>query len=184
MRLIVAITGASGAIYALRLLEELKKREITVFLIVSENGEKIMERECNIKRHELEKLVDRLYANDDFFSPLASGTFIVDGMVVVPCSVKSLSSIANGYADTLISRSAINCLKEGKKLILVIRETPLDLSTIRNMLLAKEGGAVILPAMPAFYHEPKTIDDLINFVVGKILDQLNIEHNLFYRWGG
>jgi len=184
MRIVVGISGASGAIYAVRLLEELSKRSIDTILLVSETGEKIMEDETGIKKEDLRKLVNAMYDNDDFFSPLASGTFGVDGMVIVPCSVKTLSAVANGYADTLMARSAINCLKEGRKLILVLRETPLDLITIKNMLAAREAGAVILPAMPAFYHKPSTIDDMVNFVVGKILDQLNIEHELFPRWEG
>lgn len=183
MRLIIGISGASGVIYAIRLLEELKKRNVETIVVISKIAEKIMENECNMKKEDIKKLADRLYENDDFLSPLASGSFKVDGMVIVPCSVKTLSGIANGYADTVITRAAINCLKEGRRLILVLRETPLDLATIKNMLAVKQGGAVLLPAMPAFYHKPETVDDIVNFIVGKILDQLNIEHNLFRRWG-
>ena len=103
-------------------------------------------------------------------------------MIVIPCSMKTLSAIANGYGDTLTSRAASCCLKEGRKLVLVIRETPLDLPGIRNMLAAKESGAIILPAMPAFYHQPKNIEELVDFIVGKVFDQLGLQHSLFKRW--
>lgn len=182
MKVIVGITGASGIIYAIRLLEELKKVGEEIYVIISKNAEIIMEKECGKGKDYLKKFTENIFDNDDFSSPLASGSFKVDSMVIIPCSIKTLSAVANGFTDTLISRAGINCLKEGRKLVLVIRETPLDLSSLRNMVKAKENGAVILPAIPAFYHNPKTIDDLVNFVVGKILDQLGIEHNLFKRW--
>ena len=182
MRVVVGITGASGAIYGLRVLEELKKRKVEIHLIISKNAAFIIKEECGKDLEEVKRLADRFYENHDFSSPLASGSFKIDAMIVVPCSVKTLSAIANSYADTLISRSAINCLKEGRKLILVPRETPLDIVTIENLFKAKQAGAIILPAMPAFYHQPRDIDDLIDFIVGKILDQLGIEHNLFKRW--
>ena len=122
------------------------------------------------------------YDNKNLFAAPASGSFQLDGMIVCPCSMKTLSAIANGYSDTLISRAASCCLKENKKLILVTRETPLDLPGIKNMLAAKEAGSVILPAMPGFYHKPKKIADLVDFIVGKILDQLDVNHSLFKRW--
>lgn len=182
MNVIVSIGGASGTVYGVRLLEELKKSQHTVHLIVSQGGKKIMEHETGYTYDHIKKKADTFYENDNLFAAPASGSFQYDGMVVAPCSVKTLSAIANGYADTLTSRAAVCCLKEGRKLILVLRETPLELASIQNMLAAKQNGAVILPAMPGFYHQPKTIEDLVTFIVGKIFDQLAIQHALFQRW--
>jgi 4-hydroxy-3-polyprenylbenzoate decarboxylase len=182
MRILIGITGASGSIYGIRLIEELKKNNMELHLILSEEAEKIIEYETEYNLNQLDELITKRYNNIDLFAPPSSGSFKLDSMIISPCSIKSLSSIANGYCNNLISRSAICCLKEGRKLIIVIRETPLDLTTIENMRRAKLNGAIILPAMPAFYHSPKKIDDIVNYVVGKILDQINIEHNLFNRW--
>ena len=182
MKLLLCITGASGSIYGIRLLEELKKSDIKNYLIISEKAEKIIEYETNYNIKDIEKLAIKRYDNNDLFAAPSSGSFKIDGMIIAPCSIKTLSSIANGYTNNLISRSANCCLKEGRKLVLVLRETPLDLSSINNMKNAKIDGAIILPAMPAFYHHPKNIDDMINFIIGKILDQFNIKHNLFERW--
>ena len=132
--------------------------------------------------YDVNLLADKKYNNNDLFASPSSGSFKSDGMIISPCSIKTLSSIANGYCNNLISRSALCCLKEGRKLVLVLRETQLDLISIENMKKAKINGAIILPAMPAFYHSPNNIDDLVNYIVGKILDQFNIEHNLFKRW--
>ncbi|HID25307.1 MAG TPA: UbiX family flavin prenyltransferase [Thermoplasmata archaeon] len=183
MSVLVGICGASGVIYGTRLVEVLHQLKVETYLIVSDAAKKIMKHETGFTGETLNKLAKKVYDNNDFFSSPASGSFQVDAMVVVPCSIKTLSAVANGYTDTLISRAAMCCLKEIKPLVLVPRETPLDLTSLRNMVKAKEAGAVILPAMPAFYHKPTTIDDLINFVVGKILDQLKIKHSLFRRWG-
>lgn len=182
MKFFVSIGGASGSIYGIRVLEELKKAGHEVHLVVSDGAKKIIEHETSYSVKDIKKKADVVYENDDLYAGPASGSFQLDGMIVVPCSMKTLSAIANGYGDTLTSRAASCCLKEGRKLILVIRETPLDLPGILNMLQAKQSGAVILPAMPAFYHKPKHIDDLVNFLIGKIFDQLNIKHKLFKRW--
>jgi len=182
MKYLLSITGASGAIYGIRLLEELKKSNNEVHLIVSSGAKNIIEQEGEITYKELKNKSDFFYENSDLFAGPASGSFHLDGMIIAPCSMKTLSAIANGYGDTLSSRAASCCLKEGRKLILVVRETPLDLPSIKNMLNAKQSGATILPAMPGFYHKPKNIDDLIDFIVGKILDQLCIKHSLFKRW--
>ena len=183
MKILLSVGGASGSIYGVHLLEELIKSDVEVHLVVSEGAKKILEHETKYKYNELKKKANICYENNNLFAAPASGSFQIDGMIVAPCSMKTLSAIANGYGDTLTSRAASCCLKEGRKLILVIRETPLDLPGIKNMVSAKQAGAVVLPAMPGFYHKPKKIEDLVNFVVGKILDQLGIKHSLFKRWG-
>jgi len=182
MNILLSIGGASGSIYGVRLLEEMINSDIDVHLIVSNSALKILEYETVYKYEELVNKVNFYYNNDDLLAAPASGSFNLDGMVVAPCSMKTLSAIANGYGDTLTSRAASCCLKEGKKLVLLIRETPLDLPGIKNMLFAKESGAVILPAMPSFYHKPKKIEDIVDFIVGKILDQFNVKNSLFKRW--
>ena len=182
MKLLLCITGASGSIYGIRLLEELKKVNVEVHLIISEGAEKIITHETDYKINDIKQMADIAYDNSDLSAAPASGSFQLDAMVIIPCSLKSLSAVANGYADSLISRSATCILKEEKKLIIVNRETPLDLIGIINMLSAKQAGATILPAMPGFYHKPEKIEDMVDFIVGKVLDQLDIKHNLFQRW--
>ena len=182
MKILLAITGASGSIYGKRLLEELIKSGNQVHLIVSEEAKKIMKFETNYTFEKIKNKASFYYDNSDMFAAPSSGSFKLDAMIIVPCSMKTLSAISNGYCDTLISRAASCFLKEERKLILVIRETPLDLPAIKNILSVKQAGATILPAMPGFYHKPKKIDDLVNFIVGRILDQLKIDHRLFKRW--
>jgi 4-hydroxy-3-polyprenylbenzoate decarboxylase len=182
MKLLVSIGGASGSIYGVRLVEELVKAGVQVHLVVSEGAKKIMKHETGCTFSELNKKVSAWYENSDLFTGPASGSFALDGMVVVPCSMKTLSAVANGYGDTLSSRAASCCLKEGRKLVLVVRETPLDLPSLRNMVAVCESGAVVLPAMPGFYHKPRKINDLIDFIVGKVFDQFRIPHSLFTRW--
>jgi 4-hydroxy-3-polyprenylbenzoate decarboxylase len=182
MRVLLSIGGASGSIYGIRLLEELIKSKVEVHLIVSDGAKKILDHETKYNYNDLKKKSNFCYDNDNMFAGPASGSFHLDAMVVAPCSMKTLSAIANGYGDTLTSRAASCCLKEERKLILVIRETPLDLPGIKNMISAKQAGATILPAMPGFYHKPQKIDDLVDFIVGKVLDQLKIKNSLFKRW--
>lgn len=182
MKILLSIGGASGSIYGIRLLEELHKSGVEVHLIISDGAKKIIEHETDYFFKDLKKIPDFYYDNSNIFAGPASGSFKLDAMIVAPCSMKTLSAIANGYGDTLSSRAASCFLKEERKLVLVIRETPLDLPGIKNMLSAKQAGATILPAMPGFYHKPKKIDDLVNFIVGKILDQLNIKHSLYKKW--
>jgi 4-hydroxy-3-polyprenylbenzoate decarboxylase len=182
MKVLLSIGGASGTIYGIRLLEELKKSNVEVHLIVTDGAIKIIEYETELKFENIKKIADFYYDNSDIFAKPASGSFQMDAMIVAPCSMKTLSAIANGYCDKLTSRAASCFLKEERKLILMIRETPLDLPGIKNMLSAKQAGASILPAMPGFYHKPKKLDDLVDFIVGKTLDQLYIKHSLFKRW--
>jgi 4-hydroxy-3-polyprenylbenzoate decarboxylase len=182
MKVLLSIGGASGSIYGIRLLEELLKSNVEVHLIVSDGAKKILEHETMYKYNDLKKISNFYYDDDNMFAGPASGSFRLDAMVIAPCSMKTLSAISMGYGETLSSRAASCCLKEEQKLILVIRETPLDLPGIKNMTSAKQAGATILPAMPGFYHKPNKIDDLVDFIVGKILDQLKIKHNLFKRW--
>jgi len=183
MKVFLSIGGASGSIYGIILLEELCKSNVEVHLVVSDGAKKIIEHETQYNLKDLTKKVSFCYENKDMFAPPASGSFQLDAMIVCPCSMKTLSAIASGYGDTLTSRAASCCLKENRKLVLVIRETPLDLPGIKNMLSAKQAGAIVLPAMPGFYHQPKKIDDLVDFIVGKTLDQVGVEHCLFKRWG-
>ena len=182
MRLIIAVTGASGVIYSKRLLEVLKEKNVEVHLIFSNASEKLIDHELNTTKDELKKFATKTYKEDDFYSPLASGSFLTDGMIVIPCSTKTVAGIAHGYSENLILRAADVTLKENRKLILVPRETPLNAVHLRNQLELAMQGVVILPAMPAFYHKPKKIEDLVDFIVGKVLDSIGIHHNLFERW--
>ncbi len=180
MKIVIGITGASGVIYGVRFLENLKEEK---YLIVSENAKKIMEYETEYKIKDVEKLAEHYYENNDLFPDISSGSFMFDAMVIVPCSMSTLSKIANGISDNLITRTASVCLKEKRKLIIVPRETPVSTIHLQNMAKLSENGAIILPAMPGFYPKPANVDDMINFVVGKIMDSLGIENKLYKRWG-
>jgi len=182
MRYFVSIGGASGSIYGIRLLQELHKQGHEVHMVISEGAKKILQHETTYTPKILETYVHVRYDNDDLCAGPASGSFPLDAMIIIPCSMKTLSAVAHGYGDTLTSRAASCCLKEGRQLILVLRETPLDLPGITNMLMVKQSGAVILPAMPAFYHKPERLEELVDFIVGKVFDQLGLEHSLFKRW--
>jgi 4-hydroxy-3-polyprenylbenzoate decarboxylase len=183
LRLIIAITGASGVIYGIRVLEVLKKLKVDTHLIITEWGAKNIEIETDSTVDYVKSLATRFYEENNMAAPISSGSFKVDGMIVIPCSTKTLASIANALDDSLVSRAASVCIKEQRKLVLVPREAPLSKIHLENMTKLASTSAVILPAMPGFYHKPKTMDDLINHLVGKALDQFNIEHNLFKRWG-
>jgi 4-hydroxy-3-polyprenylbenzoate decarboxylase len=180
----VAITGASGVIYGIRMLEVLKKMKVETHLILSEWGSKNVKIETGKTADYVRSLATKCYEDGNLAAPMSSGSFKTGGMAVVPCSMKTLASIANGFDDSLVSRAAGVCLKEHRRLVLVPRETPLSKIHLDNMSKLADAGAVILPAMPGFYHRPKTMEDLIDHVVGKVLDQFDIDHGLFRRWGG
>lgn len=182
MKVIVGISGASGIIYGIRLLQALKELGVETHLIVTDSAVKVAKIEHGVDKEDIIRLADKYYDINDLSAPVASGSFMHDGMVVAPCSMKTLAGLANGYADNLLLRAADVSLKEKRKLILVPRETPLNIIHMRNMLTLAEAGAIILPAMPAFYCKPKTIDDIVNHMVGRVLDQLGIAHKIYKRW--
>ncbi len=184
-RIIVGISGASGIIYGIRLLEVLKSIDnVESHLIISESAEltlKLEVKDWNIE--EVKNLADVVYDIKDMAAKVSSGSFKTEGMIIAPCSIKTLSGIANSFNVNLLIRAADVCLKERRKVVLIVRETPLNLSHIDLMKKVTLNGGIILPPVPSFYHEPKDINDIINQTIGKALDQFNIEHNLFKRWG-
>ncbi|WP_419784809.1 UbiX family flavin prenyltransferase [Pseudodesulfovibrio sp.] len=183
-RIILAVTGASGTLYAHTLARALAECEnLELHLIISDAARKVMEMETDLSMEDFSPLAAAVHRADDIGAPPASGSWLHHGMVVCPCSMASLSAIATGRGDNLIHRAADVALKERRKLILVPRETPLSAIHLKNMLAADRAGAIILPACPGFYHRPASIDDLAAQLAGKILDQLDIPHALFSRWG-
>ncbi len=184
-RLIVAVAGSTGPHYGVRLLEVLREHaDVETHLILTAAARMTIEYEMRRDPATVAALADTVYGEKDIASPIASGTFVTDGMIVAPCSIKTLSAIAHSYSDNLIVRAADVCLKERRKLVLVVRETPLHAGHLRLMLEATEHGAVILPPMPAFYHLPKTVDEIIDHTIVKILDQFGIHLDLVRRWRG
>jgi 4-hydroxy-3-polyprenylbenzoate decarboxylase len=182
-RLIIGMSGASGVVYGVRLLEVLKNSDVEPHLIMSKNAVNTLKQETEFTEDYVKNLATAVYDNNDLSAPPSSGSFRTIGMVVIPCSMKTLAAIATGLSDNLITRAASVTLKERRKLVLVVRETPLSTIHIENMLKASIAGGIILPAMPGFYNRPETIDDLINHIVGRVLDMFEIEHKLFKRWG-
>ncbi len=184
-RLIVAISGASGAIYGIRLLEALRQdRAVETHLILTDAARITITQETERTVSEVEALADAVHKPHNIGASIASGSFAVMGMVVVPCSIKSLSAIAHSAASDLLSRAADVQLKEGRPLVLAVRETPLHLGHLRLMVQAAEIGAVIMPPIPAFYSHPQTLDDVINGTVGRILARLDIDNDLYFEWLG
>jgi len=187
---VIGITGASGSIYGVRLIHELVSRKHHVDVVITNAGKKVMEEELGISgSKEIKNLLlspknvqIRIYENDDFTAPFMSGSNAYEAVIIIPCSVGKLSAIANGISGNLLERTADVALKEKRPLLLVVRETPLSLIHLENMVKVVKAGAQVLPAMPAFYHHPKTIDDMVNFIVGKVLNCLRIEHNLLKGW--
>ena len=185
MVLIVTLTGASGVIYGIRLLQVLSSIEkVETHLVISEAGEVIINQETDWQVAEVKKLASFYYDINDIGARLSSGSFKRHAMIVAPCSMKTLSALANSYADNLITRAGDVTLKEGGKLVVLVRETPLHLGHLRNMERLAEMGAIIMPPIPAFYHRPRTVQDIVDHTVGKVLDILGIEHDLFQRWSG
>jgi flavin prenyltransferase len=182
LEIVVGISGASGVIYGIRLLEALKSCSCTTHLVLTDSARKIIEIETDRSPIDVESLAKWVYRPDDFTAPIASGSFLFDAMVVAPCSMRTLASIATGISDTLITRSADVSLKEKRRLVLVPRETPMSLIHLRNMVSAAEAGAMILPAAPAFYSHPESLNELVDVLVGRILDQIGIRNELFQRW--
>ena len=179
VRYVVAITGASGCMYGIRLLQELPGEKI---LVISKMAEKIIPHETGMSIEQVKALADVVYDDDDLFASISSGSYRFDAMIVVPCSASSLGKISNGLADTLITRAAAVTIKESRKLILVVRETPKSAILLENELRLARCGVCILDANPGFYSKPRTVDDIIDFVVGRCMDQLGLEHDLYQKW--
>lgn len=190
----VGITGASGAVYGIRLTQELLKQDHKVHLIITDAGWQVFREELQWETEDRTKILNEYFQQEgkgelhyhqlrDFTAPIASGSYQTDAMVIIPCSMGTLSGIAHGASGNLMERAADVMLKEGKKLVIVPRESPLNVIHIENMLKLSKMGARIVPAMPGFYQKPETLDDIVNFVVGKVLDSLEVPHALFRRWG-
>jgi len=180
--MLIAITGATGVDLAVKFIKTLREKEIEIELIISKIAEKIIDIETDYKISDIRKLADKNYEVDDLLSPPASGSYKIESMVIIPCSMKTLSAIANGYGNNLISRAADVMIKEKRKLILVVRETPFSAIHLENMLKLARLGVVICPPIPSYYIKPKSVEELIEYTIGRILDQIGIESNI-KRWG-
>ncbi|MEE0776417.1 MAG: UbiX family flavin prenyltransferase [Bacillota bacterium] len=183
MKILVGITGATGTRYGIRLLEILKETEHHVTLVMSPWAKETMALETEFTEDYIFSLADAVCDYNDLSAPAASGSYGIDATIIVPCSMKTLSAVANGFSDNLIVRSADVALKERRPLLLMVRETPLTAIHLKNMLTVTEAGGIVVPPMPAFYHKPETIEDVVDQSVGKLLDLLKIPHNLYRRWG-
>ncbi|MCL2712315.1 MAG: UbiX family flavin prenyltransferase [Methanomassiliicoccaceae archaeon] len=179
MRYVVAITGASGIAYGVKILKELPGERI---LVISDMGKKIIPAETDLSVNDIEKMADVVFDDHDLFASISSGSYHFDAMIIAPCSSSTLAKIASGLSDTLITRAAAVALKESRKLILVTRETPKSAIMLENELKLARSGVTILDANPGFYSKPRTIDDIISFIAGRCMDQLRIEHSLYEKW--
>lgn len=184
MKVVVGISGGSGAIYAVSLLKALKELKVETHLVVSTMGEYVMEHETGLGLEDLKSMASYFHDNKNLAAPIASGSFKVDSMVVIPCSMKTLSSVANGFSDNLLARACDVSIKERRNLILVPRETPLSPVHLENMLKLSKMGVTIFPPSPGFYNHPETLEDIVINMTGRILDMLNIDNNLVNRWEG
>jgi 4-hydroxy-3-polyprenylbenzoate decarboxylase len=184
-RLVVAVTGASGAIYGVRLLEHLRASGlIETHVVVSQAGALNAHQELDLKRSQIEALADVAHSVTDIGASIASGSFRFDGMVIAPCSAKTLAAVAAGFSENLIGRAADVCLKERRRLILLVREAPLHLVHLRNMETVTQMGGIIFPPTPAFYQRPSSIEQMVDYTISRVLDLLDIEHSLSPRWSG
>lgn len=184
-RIIIALTGASGVVYGVRLLQVLRDTAgIETHLLVSEAGVLNLHQELDMKRREIEVLADVVHSVRDVGASIASGSFQSDGMIIAPCSMKTLASVAHGLSDNLIARAADVVLKERRRLLLMVRETPFNLAHLRNMTAVTEMGGIIFPPLPGFYQRPQTVAEMVDHTVGRVLDLFDVPHDLTPRWGG
>jgi 4-hydroxy-3-polyprenylbenzoate decarboxylase len=183
-RLIVAMTGASGSIFGVRLLQALREADIETHLVISKWAARTLVEETSHSVEDVQRLATRTYAATDQGAPISSGSFLTDGMIVVPCSVRTLAAIAHGFADNLIHRAADVVLKERRRLVLAVRETPFSDIHLENMLKLSRMGVIICPPMPSFYQRPASIEDVVNYTVARLLDQLGIHIDVASRWEG
>lgn len=182
-RMVVGITGATGIVYGVRLLQALRELKIESHLIVSKAGEMTRAYETDMSSEELRRLADVVYSPSDIAAPISSGSFRTMGMIVAPCSVRSMSDIAHGVTSGLISRAADVCLKERRRLVLMLRETPLHAGHLKSMLAVTEMGGIIAPPVPAFYSRPASLDDMVTHTIGRVLDLFDLDLKAFPRWG-
>ena len=184
-RLVVAITGATGAVYGVRLLQHLQGNPaVETHLVISDAANLTLHEEVGLQRKDVEALADVVYRNRDVGAAIASGSFQSDGMVIAPCSMKTLAAVALGLSDNLIARAADVVLKERRRLVLMVRETPFNLAHLRNMTSVTEMGGVIFPPLPSFYHKPESIDDMVDHTVARVMDLFGVVHTLAPRWAG
>lgn len=184
-RIVVAITGATGAIYGVQLLRQLRALDgVETHLVVSDAATLTLHQETGLARREVEALADVVHKNRDIGAAIASGSFLTDGMVIAPCSMKTLAAVAHGLADNLVARAADVVLKERRRLILMVRETPFNLAHLRNMTAVTEMGGIVFPPLPGFYQRPASIEEMVDHTVARVIDLLGIEHALAPRWGG
>jgi flavin prenyltransferase len=182
-RLVVAMTGATGVIYGVRLLETLRDTPVETHLVMSGWARRTIIAETDRNPDAVLDLADQVHDEGDLAAPPASGSFLTDGMVVAPCSMKSLAAIATGVSENLVHRAADVTLKEGRRLLLLVRETPLSVIHLENMLRVAQAGALVMPPLPAFYARPRTLEELVDHTVGRVLDHFGVEHDLVRRWG-
>ena len=184
MRIIVGISGASGVVLGLELLKALKEQAVETHLLISEGARITFQYETEVTLDEVITLADHYYDINDLAAPISSGSFPTDGMIIIPCSMKTLSAVAHGYANNLMVRAADVCLKENRRVVLVPRETPLGKAHLKNLLEAADNGCAIIPPMLTFYNSPHTLQDQVDFLIGKILMQFGLEHRAFKPWSG